>query len=229
MSTAPIRVSPLVGYELWAQSCDHDPNPIAALEKRTLASLLVPLRGKRFVEASCGTGRWLAYARERDACVTGFDLSPAMLAEAANKPGLPGRVAVADSRRLPVQNACADVVVSALSLAYMPPVETAVGELARLVAPGGRLFLSDFHPEASRAGWKRTFRRGAQVYEIENHPYSIPAMTQAALEAGLALERLLEPCFGEPERGIFLRCGKEELFKATRGARAILVAVFQRS
>ena len=52
-----------------------------------------------------------------------------MLAEAASKPGLRGRVALADSRALPVGNGCADIVLCALSLGHMPPAETTVPNL----------------------------------------------------------------------------------------------------
>ena len=228
-SSEPVLLSPEVGYDLWARSWDRDPSPIVALEKRTITPWLVDLHGRKFIEASCGTGRWLAYAAEGGAQVTGFDLSPAMLAEAAVKPGLPGRVAVADSRALPLGNGCADIVLCALSLGHMPPAETTVTELARVVAPAGTLIVSDFHPEASRAGWKRTFRRGREVYEVENHPYSIAAVCRVLAQTGFRLRELSEPCFGESERDVFPQAGRGDLFEAACGRPAIFAAVFERS
>ena len=228
-SSEPVLLSPEAGYRLWAPSWDHDPSPIVALEERTIAPRLGDLRGKRFVEASCGTGRWLARAVEGGARAAGFDLSPAMLAEAAAKPGLLGRVALADSRTLPMEDGCADIVMCALSLGHMPPAEVTVAALARALAPGGRLIVSDFHPEASRAGWKRTFREGDAVYEVENHPYSIEAVCAAVAQMGFELLELSEPSFGEEERGVFLRAGREDLFERARGRPAIFSAVFERS
>ena len=198
MSTEPVLVSPEAGYDLWARSWDRDPSPIVALEERTIAPWLVGLRGKRIVDASCGTGRWLAHAEGEGARVAGFDLSAAMLAEAAAKRGLAGRVSLADTRTLPLERECADIVLCALSLGHMPPAEATVTELARAVAPGGALIVSDFHPEASRAGWKRTFREGDEVYEVENHPYSVAAICRAAADAGFTLRELSEPCFASP-------------------------------
>lgn len=228
-SSSPVLLSPEAGYDLWARSWDRDPSPIVALEKRTIAPWLADLRGKKFIEASCGTGRWLLYAAEGGGQVTGFDLSPAMLAEAAAKPGLPGRVALADTRALPLANGCADTVLCALSLGHIPPAEATVAELARVVTPGGTLIVTDFHPEASRAGWKRTFRKGKEVYEVENHPYSIAAICRVTAHAGFALRELSEPCFGEPERDVFLRAGRGDLFETACGRPAIFAAVFQRS
>ena len=229
LSSEPVVLSPRDGYDLWARSWDRDPSPIVALEKRTITPWLADLHGKRFIEASCGTGRWLAHAAEGGAQATGFDLSPAMLAEAAAKPGLLGRVALADSRALPVGDGCADIVLCALSLGHMPPAETTVTELARVVAPGGTLIVTDFHPEASRAGWKRTFRRGNEVYEIENHPYSVAAVCRVAAQTGFCLRELAEPCFGESERDVFLGAGRGDLFEAACVRPAIFAAVFQRS
>ena len=229
LSSEPILLSPRDGYDLWARSWDRDPSPIVALEKRTITPWLVDLGGKRFIEASCGTGRWLAHAAEGGAQVTGFDLSPAMLGKAAAKPGLRGRVALSDSRALPVGYGCADIVLCALSLGHMPPAETAVAELARVVATAGALIVTDFHPEASRAGWKRTFRRGDEIYEVENHPYSIAAIRRVAEQTGFSLRELSEPCFGESERDVFLLAGRGDLFEAACGRPAIFAAVFERS
>ena len=228
-SSKPVLLSPEAGYRLWAPSWDRDPSPIVALEERTIAPWLGDLRGKRFVEASCGTGRWLARAMEGGARAAGFDLSPAMLAESAAKPGLLGRVALADSRTLPMEDGYVDIVMCALSLGHMPPAEVTVAALARAVALGGRLIVSDFHPEASRAGWKRTFRAGDEVYEVENDPYSIAAVCDAAAQTGFALRELSEPSFGEEERDVFLRAGKGDLFERACGRSAIFAAVFERS
>ena len=228
-SSEPVLLSPEAGYRLWAPSWDRDPSPIVALEERTIAPRLADLRGKRFVEASCGTGRWLARAVEGGARAAGFDLSPAMLGEAAAKPGLLGRVAVADSRTLPMEDGCVDIVLCALSLGHMPSAEATVAQLARVVAPTGTLIITDFHPEASRAGWKRTFREGGAVYEVENHPYSIEAVCDAVAQMGFELRELSEPSFGEEERDVFLRAGREDLFERAGGSPAIFSAVFERS
>ena len=228
-SSEPVLLPPKAGYDLWARSWDRDPSPIVALEERTIAPWLADLRRKIFIEASCGTGRWLGHAAGGGGQVTGFDLSPAMLAEAAAKPGLPGRVALADSRALPAENGCADIVLCALALGHMPPAETTVAELARVVAPGGTLIVTDFHPEASRAGWKRTFRGGREVYEVENHPYSIAAVCRVLAQTGFRLRELSEPCFGESERDVFPRAGRGDLFEAACGRPAIFAAVFERS
>ena len=56
-----ICVSVQEGYERWAPTYDHDPNPLLALEERQLKLMIPPLKGKRVLDLACGTGRWLAW------------------------------------------------------------------------------------------------------------------------------------------------------------------------
>jgi SAM-dependent methyltransferase len=226
--SAPVRLSPMEGYRLWSQTWESDPSAIVALESRWLAPWLDDLDGKVLVDLSCGVGRWLGHARSRGATAFGLDLCQEMLLEAAKKPGLAGRIALADTRRAPFPDECADVVLCALSLGHLAPVEPAMAELARLVGRGGSLIVSDFHPGAVQRGWKRTFRSQGQLYEIETHPYSKEQLIESARGDGLVLRELMEPCFDEPEREIFRRAGKLELFDQVRGIPAVLVARWTR-
>ena len=225
----PAALPPLEAYRRWAPSWESDPSPIVALETRYLMPWLADLAGRHFVDLSCGSGRWLVHARAQGATVFGADLCREMLLEARKKPGLAACLAMADTCRLPFADRSADVAVCALSLGHMAPIEDAVGELARIVRPGGQLMISDFHPGAIERGWRRTFRHGGQSWEIETHPYSPAFLAQCASRCGLILEELLEPCFGEPERDIFERAGKPELFEQARDIPAILVARWTRS
>lgn len=227
MDSSPTRVSAAAGYQLWSQTWDADPSPIVALESRFLWRRLAGLASKIFLDVACGTGRWMVQARAQGASVIGVDFCREMLLQASRKAALGGRLILADSRRLPIPDRSADVVLCALSLGHMPPVESVIFELARVVRPQGVVIASDFHPEASRRGWKRTFRSGSQVYEVENHPYTREQLIESGRSAGLELQELLEPCFGEPEREIFRRAGKENLFDGARGIPAVLIAFWK--
>ncbi len=85
------------GYRLWADTWDTTPSPIAALEHRALLPWLESCQPRRAIDVGCGTGRWTARLS-----AIGIDASPAMLAVAAHKPGLRGRLAVADATALPI-------------------------------------------------------------------------------------------------------------------------------
>jgi ubiquinone/menaquinone biosynthesis C-methylase UbiE len=225
----PAALSPLEAYRRWAPTWETDPSPIVALESRYLAPWLTVLAGKVVADLSCGVGRWLAYAQAQGANVLGFDLCREMLLEARKKPGVGACLALADTCRLPLADSCVDVAICALSLGHMPDLDSAVAELARIVRPGGAAVFSDFHPDAIRRGWKRTFRSEGQSYEIVTYPYTTARLIDCASHGGLVLQDLIEPCFGEPEQSIFERAGKPELFEQARGIPAVLVARWTRT
>lgn len=216
-------MAPREAYALWAATWDADAGALIALETAWMSPRLENVAGLRVVDAGCGTGRWLTGLRERGASAVGFDASPEMLAVAVAKGCAVG---LADLCRLPVRDASADVVLCALSLGHMARACQAIGELARLVKPGGRLLISDFHPEAHHRGWRRTFRHGGAVHEVLHHAHAVADIMGAAAGHGLLLEELLEPGFDERQRVYFDRAGKS--LEAVRGVPALLLARWRR-
>jgi len=217
-------VSQREAYRYWAESFDEG-TPILALESRHLAPVLFDaLPGKRFLDIGCGTGRWLRWAVERGAHAMGADLSSEMLGVAAQKPGLVGRLVQADGVAAPFRDACADVVLCALVIGHMRPISPAMAELARVAAPGGRVIVTDFHPDALRRGWKRTFRSGPDTLEMESDPYAVVELTHPDLE----LEEFRELPFGDEERHFFEAAGKGAWFDEMREQAAILIASYRK-
>ena len=215
-----ISVSAAEGYQLWAATWDSTPSPIVAVEQRALMPWIAALQPRRAVDVGCGTGRWTARFN-----AIGIDASPAMLAVAAGK-GLRGRVAAGDATALPLATACCDVVVCALTLGHVRDRPAALRELARILEPGGTLLLTDFHPAAAAQGWRRTFRHNGLVYELENYPYTLDELQDTG--AGLVREQCLEATIGEPERKLFERAGKPELFEAAARVPAVLLSWWKR-
>ncbi len=216
-----IPVSAREGYELWADTWDATHSPIVALERRALAPWLAAMHPRRAIDVGCGTGRWTGPLQ-----ALGLDASAAMLAQAASKPGLRGRLALADAIALPVATGAADLVLCALTLGHVADGAAAMREFARILAPGGTLLLTDFHPAAAALGWRRTFRHGASVYELEHHAHSL-AQLRAATGA-LEWAESAEAAIGEPERPLFERAGRPELFDAACRAPAILLTRWTR-
>ena len=211
-----IRVSARQGYALWADTWDATPSPIVALEHRALLPWIARLHPRRAIDVGCGTGRWTARLS-----AIGVDASRAMLAMAAGKPGLRGRLAVADATALPIASGAAHLVLCALTLGHIRDQAAAMHEFARILAPDGTLLLTDFHPAAAAHGWRRTFRRDGRVYELENHAYTLDQLRDAA--AGLELAECAEATIGEPERALFDTAGKPELFADACRTPAVLL------
>lgn len=223
-----IRVSAAEGYRLWSRTYDTDPNPLLALELRTLCHKLDRIAGKVFLDVACGTGRWMTHAAARGARAIGVDLTFEMLAVARGKPQLAGCLVQADGRHLPFRDRCADLVMCSFSLGYMDPLERLIHELGRIVRRGGTILISDFHPRAHEMGWHRSFRSGANVFEIGSCPYTSDQLVSSGRSAGLRLKEILEPRLGEPERLIMREAGKGELFDDVSPVPAVLAIEWER-
>lgn len=105
--------------------------------------------GGAVLDVGTGPGVLLTeIARRRgDVRLTGIDLSADMVATALrNVAGLGERVTAqeADVAGLPFPDDSFDLVVTSLSLHHWDDVEGAVPELARVLRPGGRLYVYDF-------------------------------------------------------------------------------------
>lgn len=100
---------------------------------------------QQVADIGCGNGFDLRQLLDRGWCgqIIGVDLSPGMLAAAADRIE-PGRVALlgADARRLPLADDCADVALAMHMLYHVPDVGAAAAELRRIVRPGGTLLAS---------------------------------------------------------------------------------------
>jgi ubiquinone/menaquinone biosynthesis C-methylase UbiE len=97
------------------------------------------------LEVAVGTGLNLALYPP-GVTLTAVDLSPAMLAIARGRAADLGRAVdlrVADAEALPFADASFDTAVCTLSLCAVPDNRAAIGEMYRVLRPGGRLLLLD--------------------------------------------------------------------------------------
>lgn len=224
------RVPPQEGHALWADTYDELPNPLLALEQRTLEPLLPDLKGRTAFDLACGTGRWCELlARRGAASVVGVDVCAPMLARAAAKRDIRGRLIHADCEALPFRSGSADLAVCSFALGYLPDLSALAQGLARVLRSRGQVFLSDLHPSAYERGWHRSFRTGEGVIEILSHHHSIEQVCRELRVHGLEQLTLTEPGFSEPEKEIFLACGKPQLFDEVSGMPAIWVGQFEKA
>jgi ubiquinone/menaquinone biosynthesis C-methylase UbiE len=222
-------VTAIEGHRIWAAGYDAGLNPLLALETRVLLEKLTALPCSRFLDIACGTGRWTHWARQRGHRVFGIDACPEMLFEAARKPGLAGRLALADACNVPLADGAADLTLCSFALSYVSSAHAAIAEMVRVTRLGARVIVSDMHPAALAAGWTRSFRSNGQVYEMDHHLHPIAAWESAAASAGLALEWRLDACFEEPEREIFAKAGKDSSFAELTRIPAVLAMCWSKS
>jgi ubiquinone/menaquinone biosynthesis C-methylase UbiE len=111
-----------------------------------VAALRLPA-GAHVLDVGTGPGRLPVEIARRSpqVRVTGLDVSPRMIeaAKAAIEPGQQVVAEVGDVARLPYRDGSVDLVVSTLSQHHWPDRAAAIGELARVLAPGGRIWIYD--------------------------------------------------------------------------------------
>jgi SAM-dependent methyltransferase len=106
--------------------------------------------GDKVLDVACGTGNVTIPAARTGARVSGLDLTPAMLARAAERAeGLGVEWVEGDAEDLPFADGSFDVVLSAFGCMFAPRHEVVADELARVLRPGGRLGLCAWTPEGA--------------------------------------------------------------------------------
>lgn len=106
--------------------------------------------GARLLDVATGTGVVAVTAARLGANVSALDLSPKLLERAGENARL-ARVAIAfeegDVEALPYPDASFDIVVSQFGHMFAPRPEVAIGEMLRVLRPGGRIAFSTWPPE----------------------------------------------------------------------------------
>ena len=134
--------------QVWDKAAPGYDKQIAFFEKIQFAGgrewLGQRARGQ-VLEVAIGTGLNLP-CYPADVTITGIELSPAMLAIARQRAadlGLGADLREGDAEHLPFGDASFDTAICALSLCTIPRPAAAIGEMRRVLRPGGRLLLLD--------------------------------------------------------------------------------------
>jgi SAM-dependent methyltransferase len=99
-----------------------------------------------------------------------------------------------DACRLPFRDASFDLVCSSLMAGDVTDLRSWVREATRVLAPGGHLIYSDFHPSWAARRWRRTFRDAAgRRRELTYVPHQIEEHLAALQAAPLAVRAIREP------------------------------------
>ena len=115
MSDTPprtVRLTVAEAYDRWSQAYDDYPNSLVFSAARVVEGLTLGVAGQDVVEFGCGTGRNLEILKQGGAGgLTGLDLSPGMLAKAAERNLGAALMEHNMTRPAPLPDACADLVL----------------------------------------------------------------------------------------------------------------------
>lgn len=192
------------GYDRWAPHYDDYDNAVIALEQPIVTALLGDVSRLRVVDVGCGTGRHALRMVGEGARVTGVDFSTGMLGVLRAKleqagPAAAGRFEWIEhdlAQGLPFADASFDLALCCLVLEHVAKLDEMLVELARVVVPGGRVVIADFHPEMFRRGLHARFKPGPDAEKLQIHgiDHTISDYVMATLRAGLEIVAMAEYC-----------------------------------
>lgn len=191
----PHTLEPQEAYARWAGTYPSRPhNRLMELEQAAVLELLPDVRSLTVLDAGCGTGRYLRLCLDRGANVVGLDLSAPMLLSARD---ISPRVVCGGLAEIPLKSGSVDVVVCALALGDLEHLSAAIGELARVLRPGGTLLYSVVNPDGALHGWSRSFEVGGQLCAVKTFWHSRDDHRRACAAGGLEIEAWQEPSLEE--------------------------------
>ena len=121
--------------------------------KARLAADADPRPGDRALDLACGTGDISFEIAERGARVIGLDITARMIELARAKPRI-GRARavflVGDMMSLPFPDGRFDVATVGYGIRNVPTIDIALGEIYRVLTPGGRVLSLDFNRPPNR-------------------------------------------------------------------------------
>src|SRR5437773_2062497 len=203
------RVGPVEGYDRWAATYDAQPNNVVlALESPLFSELLarVVIEGNIVVDIGCGTGRhWPEILSRTPAELIGVDPSLGMLERLKARYPTASTICTRGHDLAEIGDGSCDLIVSTLALAHIPSAAGAIGEWRRILRRGGAMLITDFHPDAIRAGMRRTFVTGGETLQLEHHATDLSRLRGIAAECGLDVVRVEERAIDDSVQPLFER------------------------
>jgi malonyl-CoA O-methyltransferase len=204
-------------YRLWAPTYASE-TATSFLDEELAQKMLRCLPRTRLLDAGCGIGRRIADIPG----AVGIDASPEMLAAGGAR-----NVMTGDLRAMPFASNSFDMVWCRLVLGHLPDPSRAYREFARVCMPGGHIFVTDFHPDASAAGHQRTFTdQAGTVHQVEHHVHRNHAHLAEA--AGLSLVAHLDGVVGPSIRDFYIRGIGLRAYQRDAGLKLVAAFLFRR-
>lgn len=197
----------------WIERVDQgEPNRELLLDHVMLALCGDP-RGLLALDAGCGEGRFVRKLAARGATVVGLDRTRLFVDTAFERRTGGQQFARGLAERLPFADNSFDLVVSYVMLVDIADFRAAIREMARVLAPGGWLVVSNvsFMSAGASTSWIRD-EEGRRLYypidryleerseklswcgiEVENWHRPLEAYMEAYLRSGLILREFFEP------------------------------------
>jgi ArsR family transcriptional regulator len=147
-------------------------------ERFSISAMLALLPADYVVaDLGCGTGNLTVEIAPHVKQVIGVDGSAAMLKAAKKRAGLFENIDLrkGDLSAVPIESSTCDAALLVLALTYVPDPATVVGELSRILKPGGRGVIVDLQPHD-----REEFRRQTGQMSLGLEPGNVRRMMESA-------------------------------------------------
>lgn len=180
--------------EFTHQAATFNASPVmsSAETLQTLLDVIPSAKDQRWLEVACGPGLISRALAPRVGSVHGVDITQAMIDLARSEAKAAGltnaEFSVGDATALPFEDASFDGAVTRFSLHHIPVPGRCVGEMARVVRPGGWVVLGDHVTDSDQeaAAWHQEVER---LRDPSHWACLTPKQLRRLAErAGLALE-----------------------------------------
>ena len=189
-------------YAKWANSYDTDRNRTRDLDQQIMHEFLGARNLGVVLEFGCGTGKNTVFLAEIADRVHALDFSEPMIARARQKiSAVNVMFQLADiSQPWPHAEATIDLVTCNLVLEHVADLDFVFAEAARVLAPRGKLLVSELHPFRQYLGVKANFTRGEERTEIPAFVHHVGDFLESAQANALQLLRLKESWHSEDDQ-----------------------------
>ena len=183
------RTNPILDYEQTVRS-------------RAVLSLLKARAGETILDIGCGNARDIVPILRANARIVGVDISPEMIRQGKSdlaNAGFPDvDLRVGDATALDFPAGIFDAVLCSEVIEHIPDASRAIGEIFRVLRPGGRLVLSTPN-RASWYGFDRYIVWARMLRRTWNHPFdnwrTITELSTLLEEQGFAVEVTRTACY----------------------------------
>lgn len=147
------------------------------MQAENIARWLKPKPGEQLLDLGGGTGMNVPALVKRGAEVTVLDASRDMLRQARAK-GVPAHLKLGDARELPFPEEQFDGAICSDAWHHMVQQDRVAKELARVLKPGGRVVILEFHPQR----WQVKFIKAGEMLFGEPGTFVNPRCLQRQLQ-----------------------------------------------
>ncbi len=195
-----------------------------------ILELVGPSARLHILDVGCGEAALAVTLAQRGALVTGVDVDPGMLAAGrarAEAAGVALELMTGDVRALPFADGSFDIVLAVTVLCFVDDTARALGEMARVLRPGGRLVIGElgrWNLWAARrriSGWL-----GSRTWQSATFR-SARALKRLVTDAGLAVTAVRGAVYYPPSApmAVLMAHCDPWIGKRTTAGAAFLVAV----